>query len=86
MNAVRTMQPTINERQQWALFHGMSRMLRRAGDVGASEQSPGWRNAIGNRSPHRESWPGERVGVRAPEAGEIPLSAAEVGYLFRGQQ
>jgi hypothetical protein len=68
---------------EWCVFYDMSRMLRLAGFVGASEQEAGRVNAFGHRSAYRESWPGQRVGVRPPEAGETVLSAAEVPYLFR---
>lgn len=67
---------------EWAVFHDMSRMLCLAGFVGASEQEAGRCNAFGYRAQPRESWPGQRVGVRPPEAGETPLSAFEVPYLF----
>lgn len=69
---------------EWAVFHDMSRLLCLAGFVCSSEQAAGGINAFGYRTHARESWPGQRVGVRPPEAGETPLSAAEVPYLFRG--
>jgi hypothetical protein len=69
---------------EWAVFHDMSRMLRLAGFVSAPEQAACGINAFGYRTAYRESWPGQRVGVRPPEAGETPLSAAEVPYLALG--
>lgn len=41
--------------------------------------------ALGGRADGRSAyWPGCGYGVRPPEIGETPLSAAEWVYLFRG--
>ena len=67
---------------EWAVFHGLCGVLRRFGAIDASRQEAGRINAFGYRTDRRESWPGQRVGVRPPEAGETALSAAEVPYLL----
>lgn len=72
----------INAPAEWVVFHDMSRMLRGAGAIDASRQEAGGSNAFSYREIPGESWPGQRVGVRPPEAGETALSAAEVPYLF----
>lgn len=68
---------------QWAVFTGMRRVLLSAGAQCLPEQAARGRDAGGDRAIPREPWPGASVGVRAPRAGETPLSWGEVWHGVR---
>ncbi len=70
---------------EWAVLHDLRELLRSPGFVGVPPQGGGQGDAGDHRPISGESWAGQRLGVRAPEIGETPLSTAEVVYLFRGR-
>lgn len=80
MPIVRILETTSAQR---TVFTDMRRVLLQAGAERPSEQA-GRRSHVGShRASAWEPWPGASAGVRAPGAGETPLSAAEVAHGFR---
>ena len=65
---------------QWGVFVHMRAVLRSSGSVSAPRQEASERDAGGYREIPGEPWPGCRLGVRAPEVDETPLSVAEVDH------
>lgn len=62
------------------LQHALPGVLREPGLVGASKQTTRSRNAGQYRAVYWEPWPGQSVGIRAPEDDETPLSEIEVCF------
>lgn len=79
MQAMQGIETTSTE---WSVFVQMRGMLLQAGTYRAPRQDAGPSHAGSDRAIPRESWPGCRVGVRAPRTGETPLSASEVGHAM----
>ena len=84
MNAISSMPGKKGIAPEWAVLHDLRELLRSSGSVCTSIEAAGGGNALRYREKPGESWPGQHLGVRAPDVGETPLSASEVGYLFVG--
>ena len=84
MNGLQTVRSAGGQACQRAVQHGVPGLLCGFGADSAPEQGPGRGDAGGDWAQERETWPGQRVGIRAPKAGETPLSDAEVLVALGG--
>ena len=72
---------------QWGIPDAVPGVLRAPGGQHVPEPASGRRDGDGRETEHRPLctyvWPGRRDGIRAPAAGETPLSSAEVNHCLK---
>jgi hypothetical protein len=77
------MHSSANTALQRLLPDAVLAVLHAIGAERLPAQGPRRGDAGGGQAAPRASWPGHSVGVRAPDVGETPLSAAEVAHGAR---
>lgn len=74
------MQKTRIKHPDRHIQHALSGLLHEPGFVRTPEQTTRPRNVSQYRAVYWESWPGQSVGILAPETDETPLSETEICF------